>query len=580
MNTIPTLTEQDIRTLVGEQSFQRGQRYFGSDAIFDTRREGMSLKARCQGSRSAAYRVEVTFNNTEITDTDCSCPIGNYCKHVAALLLTWLAHPEEFLEQQEIEIILGQCDKAALIDLIKQMLRRDPDLDTLVLAMGQKDMPADSALYHQMIEAAFRHGGDEWGAEADVADELQAIKEHTERYMKRKDYPSATIVCEAIVLGVIDHYDEYRDGPGELLIVINDCIEELTKCLREMQGNSALRAQSLRVLFEIERFDIEAGGIGFGDGVSEPLLEDTTAEERHSIADWVREALSKHTGKDEFRKYTSQLYGGLLLELEADTLDDETYLRICRETGRFKDTVERLLKLGRVDEAILEALQSSDYDLLTLADLFVKYGEDARIELLMQERIWKSRDSRILEWLYKRYKARRAPAAALLQAELKFRDQRPTLESYKQVRQLAIEFGQWEKIRPELLASVQSLHSDILIEIALDEEDFAPAQIVLKYDRISAHYYSHKTDRVFNQLKAFEATQADKVLTFYRLFVEYLVAQRNRQCYEEACRCLIKMRTLYEKLGRHDAWANYISELREQTHTLRALKEVMANAGL
>jgi len=45
MTSIPIITEEDVRDLVGDGSFQRGQRYFRDDRIFDTRRAGMTLKA-------------------------------------------------------------------------------------------------------------------------------------------------------------------------------------------------------------------------------------------------------------------------------------------------------------------------------------------------------------------------------------------------------------------------------------------------------------------------------------------------------------------------------------------------------
>jgi uncharacterized Zn finger protein len=46
MTTIPKLSEQEVREFIGEQSFQRGQRYFSDGAIFDVRRQGMTL-LRC-----------------------------------------------------------------------------------------------------------------------------------------------------------------------------------------------------------------------------------------------------------------------------------------------------------------------------------------------------------------------------------------------------------------------------------------------------------------------------------------------------------------------------------------------------
>src|SRR5581483_2563610 len=130
---IPVITEQAIYDLVGEQSFQRGQHYAREHAVFDERQEGMTLKARCHGSRAEAYNVEVTFDaNGTITSTHCTCPVGRSCKHVAALLLVWLKHPEQFLERDDIETILERYDKADLVDLLKHVIQRYPDVENLL----------------------------------------------------------------------------------------------------------------------------------------------------------------------------------------------------------------------------------------------------------------------------------------------------------------------------------------------------------------------------------------------------------------------------------------------------------------
>lgn len=292
MSTIPTITEQDIRSLVGEANFQRGERYFRSGSIFETRRQGMTLKARCQGSRASAYHVEATFNDTGIASTGCSCPIGGYCKHVAALLLTWLKQPDEFVEQQDIDSVLEQYDKAELISLVKQMLRREPDLEDLVLTMHRQDTPVDPALFRRQVETAFRRAGNEWGAEAEVADELSAIQESADSFAQRRDYASAITGYNAIVAGIIEHHYEYRDGDGELHTVISACVETLGNWLDEVQGDSILRERILRILFSIYNFDIQAGGIAFGEDASTILSEQTTAQERQTIASWVREAIA------------------------------------------------------------------------------------------------------------------------------------------------------------------------------------------------------------------------------------------------------------------------------------------------
>src|SRR5260370_6906376 len=115
MSTIPAITEQDIREIVDDGSFQRGQQYFRGGNIFDTRQQGMTLKARCQGSRSQAYGVQVTFDNQGIDDQSCSCPLDVYCKHVPALLLTLLANPAYFINHHHLDALLNHYTLTNLI---------------------------------------------------------------------------------------------------------------------------------------------------------------------------------------------------------------------------------------------------------------------------------------------------------------------------------------------------------------------------------------------------------------------------------------------------------------------------------
>src|SRR5262245_8008287 len=108
MTNIPKLTEAAIRKRTGDRSFGLGRSYFERGAIFDARRAGVTLKARCSGSRGEAYRVHATFNAKGVAAAECSCPVGDggFCKHVAALLLTWIERPEEFSEAEEIGAFL------------------------------------------------------------------------------------------------------------------------------------------------------------------------------------------------------------------------------------------------------------------------------------------------------------------------------------------------------------------------------------------------------------------------------------------------------------------------------------------
>lgn len=57
MSMIPKLSERDIENWVGGTSFEKAKRYFRNEAIYETRKTGMTLKASCEGSYGNSYRL-------------------------------------------------------------------------------------------------------------------------------------------------------------------------------------------------------------------------------------------------------------------------------------------------------------------------------------------------------------------------------------------------------------------------------------------------------------------------------------------------------------------------------------------
>src|SRR5262245_38270502 len=113
------LTANTIRRYVGDTSFQRGEDYFRNEMVVNGRRVGDTLKADCHGSRGTPYRVSATVKAGEIVEAQCSCPIGSHCKHIAAMLLTWLERPDNFVSVEEINTALEKRSKVELIALVE-----------------------------------------------------------------------------------------------------------------------------------------------------------------------------------------------------------------------------------------------------------------------------------------------------------------------------------------------------------------------------------------------------------------------------------------------------------------------------
>ena len=147
--------------------------------------------------------------------------------------------------------------------------------------------------------------------------------------------------------------------------LVRECIEALGNCLADERADRVAREKSIEVLFAIYQRDLHADdNHGFYTSAAEQLVTYAMPLERQTIAEWIREALADE--EQEITGSERQAYGKFWLDLQKESLDDEAYLRICRETGRTSDLIDRLLTLGRIDEATREAQQVDDATLLGL----------------------------------------------------------------------------------------------------------------------------------------------------------------------------------------------------------------------
>ena len=134
--------------------------------------------------------------------------------------------------------------------------------------------------------------------------------------------------------------------------------------------------------------------------------------------------------------YHREVLGGFLLDLEADKLDDEAYLNLCRKTGRLNDLIERLLKLRKVEEAEDTAKAAEDYSLFKAIEVFVKFKQADLAEKIIMERLDApinengEIDYKLVEWLAKRFKER-GDFAGSLRLEERIFWKHPNIERFK-----------------------------------------------------------------------------------------------------------------------------------------------------
>ena len=577
---MPAVSDATISGWVGLRNLQMGRSYVEDGAVFDLRVQGATLKARCQGSIPQPYRLRAVLGDGSIEAADCSCPVGSTgrCKHVGALLLTWLERPGDFRVVAELDADLGQRSKGELVILIKQMLQLQPDLESLLeMAIPGGDgrsVPVNPEICRRQVAAAFRHGQDDWMESRRMAMEIGVILDSGDDFLVRNDYANAGAVYSSVSLEMLQQYDAMLDEDGRLTDVMDRCVEGLGKCLAQWENDAAGRESLLRTLFDIYRTDLDWGGVELGEDAPGFLLELTTLEEKRAIAGWVRSAMGHGDGGGD--SFMLEAHGRFLLELEEDQLDDASFLSICREARLLGDLVDRLLTLGRLEEAMVEAERAEEHELLELVDVFCQHDLAQRIEPVLARRVETSPSRRLMERLKEHYLEQgKLPEALDLAKRLLERS--PGLSEYAKVRELSRELGDWEELRPQLLGLWSAARDyGLLTDIYLEEGEIDLALQSVGQEPAGLH----GGNRLTRVAEAASATRPQAALDIYRRLVEGLIAARGRANYRQACAHLTRIRDLYRNLSAEPEWLVYVGELKERHRRLPALGEELNNAGL
>ena len=95
------LTPEDLRTAFAEADLRRGRHLAQAGQVQDLQQRevggALQLSGEVQGSRRTPYEVVVSLQRSKrgvLLETSCSCPVGQNCKHAAALLSAWQPEPQ------------------------------------------------------------------------------------------------------------------------------------------------------------------------------------------------------------------------------------------------------------------------------------------------------------------------------------------------------------------------------------------------------------------------------------------------------------------------------------------------------
>jgi uncharacterized Zn finger protein len=637
------LSPEAVAAQTDSGSFSRGRGYARSRHIFQAVRRQTTLRARCHGSSGGPYLVEATLatagqkTKRNPVTFSCDCPRGGFCKHVVALLLTWIDKPESFEVRPPIADVLAGKSREELVALIVRMLGEDPELeDLLALPIPASGAAGDeaideSAIRHQIAatlqddengygrRGRYSYGYDRnWDYDdypaARVAGKLERLIALAEESAEAGRWRNVVSIAATLVEELAPQFLSLYDESGGLSSIAVRADETLAKCLdaqRELPAEERLtdeeRTRLIDALFAIWKTSIDGGGLDLGEEGPDAIARGATAEEQQRIGERLRQSMQP-VGDDANqwqRAFHNRAAIWFLSLLSGEAgLSGDALLAEYRNAELWGEAAALLVELDRVDEAVHLASRKLTMAnaFLAFADQLVASGDTERIEramTLVDDRLWEREgqnirdDQALREWLERRYGEHGRPDKALELARSRFKTA-PAKSTYDAVKTAARLPGQpddvWSALRPELLKTLHK-HNDWygLIDIHLEEAEIGEALTALaKAEKPSRKYqpslsYPWGVSNEGHAARvaiAAEAAFPDEAVRIYRQLAEQRIARRERVNYQAAASYLVRVMRLLEASGRGEQWPPLIAEIRAQNRSLRALREELDSLGL
>ena len=211
---LPNLTLYQIQQRCTAQSFTRGREYFHAGAIGNPVLHEWTLSATCQGTY--AYRVSVELMPTGIAATRCSCPYegDGDCKHIVALLLTYVHTPDFICSIDALLATLAEKPKAYLLRILSEVLKRTPDLVPVVRVHADRAMedtdatPTTLDVYRERIDCIFGPGFLEQHQLQNVLTHLEDLVQHAESLSHLGETEFALSILHALIHQSIVRYSD------------------------------------------------------------------------------------------------------------------------------------------------------------------------------------------------------------------------------------------------------------------------------------------------------------------------------------------------------------------------------------
>ncbi|MBE3142968.1 MAG: SWIM zinc finger family protein [Planctomycetes bacterium] len=351
------INESVLKSLSSPESFARGNELYQSDAVFDTFRQGDSLIGKCEGSSAPFYQLRVLLDEGGIQEASCTCPYdwGGYCKHIIAMVLTYIHNTDAFIEQKNLEELLSQLDKDALVRLIAKMVDKKPDLYTwlqtaipVATAKSQPIQPrskrkteVSKTEYKRQIQSILRslrgyRMSEAYWMMGGMVNQLDHIRDTAYEFLEAGDAQGALVILTTLLTEVSGSFEQFDDSDGELGGFFSELALPLVEAILSADLNKTERRSLSKELEQVIE-KLSAYGIDDLDVILAALNRG-----------WSDELLN------ELEDYDSD--ETILIEAKLNILDRqnrvEEYLKLCLETGVYRRYILKQIEVGEFEKAV------------------------------------------------------------------------------------------------------------------------------------------------------------------------------------------------------------------------------------
>lgn len=547
------VSESSLETFAGERYFERGLAYFRDGAVDLLHADEREIAGNVLGTESYGVRL---WLKRGLLNWACTCPLGEqgeFCKHLVATGLTWLAEQSrnpgayESPELRTIRAFLEQSDQRTLAQILQSRAMRDDGLMAELLLAAQRAGASGSDAARERIRKAFDvRDFVDYGAMRSLVARVAPVPELLRGVLKNDARTAFELSTDAIKRGLklLEHCDDSDGGLGGIL-------GEIVDTHRQAAAGAGIPAAELAGnLFDLQLAD------GFGFFSLEdyrPALgkEGLAAYRKLAEAAWKkvppRQPGARDSG-DDGRRY--QLAGIMTTLARMDNDTDALVGVLGRDLTQpytYLQIAETLSKAKRHDEAL-------------------KWAEAGRDAFKGQLNI--PLDDFLVTEYHRR--KRHGDAVAL---RWSFFESHPGLDGYQKLKTAASKTKSWQDWREKALALLRQPKSakprtrdvfsyvdskaSVLIQIFLWEGDPRAALAEARASGCPGYLWLHIA-------KALEADSPTDAIGIYQTRIEPIVRMTNNNAYDEAADLVRRIRDLMTRIGESAEFAPYLDTLRTQ----------------